>query len=391
MKLFCSRINIVVCATAVLVLGAQIATADAKILWGGAQPVAGDSDVATNGVLCYAEHWGGTDATVNGVPFTAAGVNVVPSIFPGINGNIGAPSGFSTEYQNILRGNWYNSAGRTLTLKNLVVGHAYQVQVWACDIRYSPSQTTAITGGPSLGIKAGHYAIGTFTADGTTQRIWSGGDGVVNAVMVRNISGITVGPVSAPNSTVIASPAAIPADGVTAATITVTLRDTNNLPVSGKTVTLTSSRGGADTISAASGPSSSAGVVALTVNSTNTGLAVFSAVDVTDSNLALTQTATVSVTTVGSRAQASPNPIVFDQTATNDNLVVLMAAASEHSDSLSLLYSGPSVYPKHFWFANFNSPSQFMKWNVSLATGAVYRVYAKLSAGAILPLQLSVT
>ncbi|MBI4323679.1 MAG: alpha-L-fucosidase, partial [Chloroflexi bacterium] len=107
--------------------------------------------------------------------------------------------------------------------------------------------------------------------------------------------------------------------------------------------------------------------------------------------LALTQTATVSVTTVGSRAQASPNPIVFDQTATNDNLVVLMAAASEHSDSLSLLYSGPSVYPKHFWFANFKSPSQFMKWNVSLATGAVYRVYAKLSAGAILPLQLSVT
>ena len=35
--------------------------------------------------------------------------------------------------------------------------------------------------------------------------------------------------------------------------------------------------------------------------------------------------------------QFAPNPVVFDQTATNDNLVVLMAAASEHNSGLTFV------------------------------------------------------
>ena len=89
--------------------------------------------------------------------------------------------------------------------------------------------------------------------------------------------------------------------------------------------------------------------------------------------------------------QFAPNPVVFDQAATNDNLVVLMAAASEHNSGLTLLYSGPSVYPKHFWFNNWShATNDYMKWNVALATGAVYHVYAKLSASANVPLRLSI-
>lgn len=105
--------------------------------------------------------------------------------------------------------------------------------------------------------------------------------------------------------------------------------------------------------------------------------------------LGLAVSATVLVAPAGVIPQAAPNPMVFDQTATNDNLVVLMAAAAEYSDSLTLFNSGPSVYPAHFWFNNFNTTNQSLKWTVSLATGAVYYVYAKLSAGAVLPLQLS--
>jgi hypothetical protein len=89
--------------------------------------------------------------------------------------------------------------------------------------------------------------------------------------------------------------------------------------------------------------------------------------------------------------QPAPNPVVFDQTATNDNLVVLMAAASEHNSGLTLLYDDPSVYPKHFWFDNWsNGTNDYMKWNVALATGAVYYVYAKLSAGAVVPVSVSI-
>src|ERR1022692_1680907 len=81
--------------------------------------------------------------------------------------------------------------------------------------------------------------------------------------------------------------------------------------------------------------------------------------------------------------QFVPNAVVFDQAATNDNLVVLMAAASEHNSGLTLYYDGPSVYPKHFWINNWShGTNDYMKWNVSLVTGAVYHVYAKLSASA---------
>ena len=197
------------------------------------------------------------------------------------------------------------------------------------------------------------------------------------------------GQVSTETSTAAASPNSIPANGTT--TVTVNLQDTNGNPVSGKTVSLTSSRGVVDAISAASGPSSASGVVTFTVHSTSPGTAVFSATDVTDS-LTVRSTAAVFVYDAGAKGpQATPNPIVFDQTATNDNLFVLMAAASEYSSDLTFFQNGPSAYPKHFWINNWsNGTNDFFKWNVALTAGALYHVYAKLSAGAAVPLQLSI-
>jgi hypothetical protein len=90
-------------------------------------------------------------------------------------------------------------------------------------------------------------------------------------------------------------------------------------------------------------------------------------------------------------AQSGPDPIVISQTETRDNLVVLMAAASEHNSGLSLIYSGAAVYPKHFWYSNWDDNSNdYMKWNVSLETGGDYHVYAKLSASDTIPLRLSI-
>jgi hypothetical protein len=275
---------------AVLAWAITAAAGGATITWGPATAVSADSDVSTNGVLVYAEHWGGTDGTVNGVAFGAAQNNAVASPAPSINSLLSWTQGtLSPAYYGILRGNWYSAAsGTTLTLNSLVSGRRYQVQVWSMDRRFQATQYEIISGGPSLSIGTGQYATGTFTADAASQVITfgSGSQGVINAVVVRDL-------------------------GVAA--------------------------------SASHGP------------------------------------------------QAAPDPIVFDQTATNDNLVVLMAAASEYSSPLTLLYSGPSVYPKHFWFNNWNhGTNDFMKWNVALATGAVYHVYAKLSASANVPLRLAV-
>jgi hypothetical protein len=86
--------------------------------------------------------------------------------------------------------------------------------------------------------------------------------------------------------------------------------------------------------------------------------------------------------------QSGDNPIVFDQTATNDNLMVLMAAGSEHNEELTVLY--PSSYPKHFWINNFDDTADYLQWTVSLETAADYHVDALLSANAGETFSLSV-
>lgn len=75
---------------------------------------------------------------------------------------------------------------------------------------------------------------------------------------------LTVTGVNASNSTATAAPASVAADNTAVSTITVTLKDVNNVAVSGKIVTL-SANFGSSTISAASGVSSASGVVTFTV------------------------------------------------------------------------------------------------------------------------------
>ena len=55
-------------------------------------------------------------------------------------------------------------------------------------------------------------------------------------------------PVDPNTTTLSASPMSVPADGVTPITITVTVRDVNNNPIQGKTVSISSSRGATDSI-----------------------------------------------------------------------------------------------------------------------------------------------
>jgi hypothetical protein len=228
------------------------------------------------------------------------------------------------------------------------------------DKRYSASQYQVISGGPSLSIQTGQYAVGTFTADAATQVITSGtgSAGIFNAVQVRDVTGLE-GPVDAGTSTVAASPNVVPADGSTASTITVTLKDAIGIPITNKVVFLTSSRGASDTISGASGPSSAFGVVTFTVTSSTSGNAVFSATDVTDGNLAITQTASVGfvgpVNAGTSTVAVSPASVGADGTVTAlltvtlrdanglpvSGKTVTMASSRGATDTISAA-SGPS-------------------------------------------------
>ena len=138
----------------------------------------------------------------------------------------------------------------------------------------------------------------------------------------------------AANSTVVAAPTSVASDGTTTSTITVTLRDASNNPVAGKTVTLASNRAeGVDTISAASGPSSSSGVVTFTVKSSTSGPAIFTATDVSDSNLVISpSTATVTfeagaVSAANSTVSADPSSVTANGSATSTITVTLKDAS----------------------------------------------------------------
>jgi alpha-L-fucosidase 2 len=199
----------------------------ASIAWSPPVTIAGDTDVSTAGASVFAYTFG-TAATVNGVAFTAVtSTTSAPGLTMSGWGtqnssafNTGsAPfANLSSAYRNILVGADYISAKTTvtLTLTGLTVGNTYALQCWFSDPRSSNLYTndlsspggnivhvlenaTFVTGG------LGQYAMGTFTADATTQAFTITGAGVtpntqLNALQLRNcgLSTTTLTPTCSP-------------------------------------------------------------------------------------------------------------------------------------------------------------------------------------------------
>jgi hypothetical protein len=210
---------------------APVKAALPPIVWGSPQTVSGDSDVSTNGSLVYALTFGGTaapsSATVNGVTFspfripggivTSATVGSVtisesPGFLFGSNsfGTASTPfSGLSTDYKTILGSGAYadNPVSITVSLNGLTNGQDYEVQWWTNNsANITPEfgggfTNTTATAFNSVTLDAnttnavgglGQYAIGTFTASGTTQAFLleetSGGfNPLINALQVRAV------------------------------------------------------------------------------------------------------------------------------------------------------------------------------------------------------------
>ena len=169
----------------------------------------------------------------------------------------------------------------------------------------------------------------TFTVKDTKAEtvIYTAKDTTDNVTITQTASvTFATGPVSATKSTVTANPTSVTADGSTTSTITVTLLDANNNPVSGKTVTLSQGTG-SSTISAASGASNASGVVTFTVKDTKAESVTYTATDSTDSTT-ITQTASVTFTagTVNatkSTVTANPTSVTADGSTTSTITVML--------------------------------------------------------------------
>jgi hypothetical protein len=129
----------------------------------------------------------------------------------------------------------------------------------------------------------------TAITGGSTQSTGSSGQDVAAAIATALGQ---IYPVSPDLSIVISNMSSIPADGTSTATITVTLKDTSNHPVAGKTIMLLSNRGGNDMIIQPATVTDVNGRTSGLVSSMLAGTGVISAVDVTD-NVYITQSASV--------------------------------------------------------------------------------------------------
>ena len=186
----------IITAFAAALASTQLGSA-AAITWGSATAittgVGNSSDVSTNGTLVEAFSGRMTanpagNNTVNGVPFITT-TNLLP------NDNTTVNIDFSTStnsgdaaYDNILSfADFGGGTSTTIVIGDgdgnstvtgtglLEVGKLYEIQVWFVDERVG-SETRAMSYGSSasdslLTLK-GQFAIGTFTADATTQTLY---------------------------------------------------------------------------------------------------------------------------------------------------------------------------------------------------------------------------
>jgi hypothetical protein len=286
---------------------------------GGITTSGADGNIQVNGTRSfstganYTYNGGGAQTAGNGLPATVNNLTITNASVVTLSGNIAVNGAFAATYD-----------GSTIPL---IAG--------SDNVVFSSSPVTITVSGSQLG--SGNYTIvsssGT-TVSGSLGTLTVGGSGAVAATSISTGTGQLVlavastTPADAGQSTVSASPTSVAADGVTTSTITVTVKDSGGNPLAGKTVTLASSRGATDTISAASGASDSNGHVTFTVKSSTAGSPVFTATDTTDS-VTVTQTATVNFTVPAvadaahSTVSASPTGLLANGTATSTITVTL--------------------------------------------------------------------
>lgn len=207
-------------ALTVIALLAWSSTATAAtIAWNAPQQITGDTDVSTTGTLAYAINLRGApfggSTIVNGVPFfntgnATGGATVTFQFSNGASdwttvngaGSTSAPYiNLSADYKALLNPTVVRANPGTdgsLTLKNLTVGTPYEVQLWFNQSMATDGRSIDLLGSPNITVEfnpsdvdggLGEYAIGTFTADATTQDIDFSGSAPfgVNAFQVRVI------------------------------------------------------------------------------------------------------------------------------------------------------------------------------------------------------------
>jgi hypothetical protein len=177
----------------------QIPLANAAVItWGSATDVVSTLDVSTNGTVVEAFNLGYRSTglstqTVNGVLFTAL---VAPTPLTSTNTNaysqLNSNTSGDADYDGLLNsvafGGGANLVSMTLGGGNLIDGGQYELQLWYVEEQavssrvmiYGDGNGNTVGVGGSAGL-LGQYAIGTFTAVGTSQTLTMDPDGFGNS------------------------------------------------------------------------------------------------------------------------------------------------------------------------------------------------------------------
>jgi len=283
------------------------------------------TEIRNDGTLVRAYHFGSasviTDITVHGVLFTkggeagnftdtAMGGNWVAG-FAGWSGNWSLNSITDPAYRQLLNSMTMASSTSTIAIGSLTVGHTYRLQL----ISNNPRNGQVSVEGNTYTLSGGDNANPVVLA-----AQWIAGDATLNVSMLNDNMHFcgyalhditaTLQVADATTSTVAAQPSSVTANGLATTTISVTLKDSSNSPVAGKSVTLAKTSGpGSPVITTIAGPTNSSGLATFTVKSTTAGTDVFTATDGTD-GVVITQTASVTFTAAGTAVSAATSSVV---------------------------------------------------------------------------------
>jgi len=234
------------------------------------------------------------------------------------------------------------------------------------------SGTTNLNGQATFTVKSTSVGTVTYTATDTTDSVQ------VNQQPQVSFIASTV---SASHSTVSANPTLLLANGVASSTVTVTLKDSGDVPVSGKTVTLAGNPNTSN-IGPANGASDTNGVVTFTVTSTVAGTFTYTATDTTDGNLALLQTPQVTFTpgtptADQSTIEADPTTVVAEVSSPSIVTVTLKDANGNVVSGKTVLLTlnppgGSSISPSNATgTTNASGQAAFQVWS-TVARTVVY-------------------
>ncbi len=198
-------------------------------------------------------------------------------------------------------------------------------------------------------------------------------------------SGVSTGSTDPGQSTVVASPTTVPADGTTTSTVTVTLKNVVGGPVPGKTVTLSAGSATGVTVTPSSGVSDASGQVVFTVKSTAPQVVTLAATDVTG-DTGITQRATVDFNPLNDNfAQAATLAIPASVTGSTRGATIESGEPIHAGDSSCFVISGHQ-YQNSVWYRL--TPSQTGWLTLSTAnTGtdfdSVMALYTGTSLGSL--------